>query len=84
MKAKIYDTLTTPFSENMDKEHPWAEYPRPAFVRDSYFSLNGEWDFALCGEGEIPDEYAEKILVPFPPESALSGIGRRMEKDREG
>ena len=82
MKAKIYDTLTTPFSQDMDKEHPWAEYPRPAFVRDSYFSLNGEWNFALCGEGDLPTEYTEKILVPFPPESALSGIERRIEKDK--
>ena len=82
MKAKIYDTLSTPFSEKMDKECPWADYPRPAFVRDSYFSLNGTWDFATCPYGEMPSEYSEKILVPFPPESALSGIERRMEKGK--
>ena len=45
-------------------------YPRPQMVRDSFFSLNGEWDFSANG-GEW-----EKITVPFPPESLLSGICR--------
>lgn len=47
-------------------------YPRPQMVRDSFFSLNGEWDLSANG-GEW-----EKITVPFPPESPLSGIGRSM------
>ena len=29
---------------------PLAEYPRPQFKRDSYFSLNGEWQYAICKE----------------------------------
>ena len=51
---------------------PWNVYPRPRLVRDSFFCLNGEWDF-VATDGE---KY--KILVPFPPESALSGVGKRM------
>ena len=35
--------LSTVFSETMDREKPWQEYPRPQLVRDSYFSLNGLW-----------------------------------------
>ena len=48
-------------------------YPRPQMVRDSFFSLNGEWEFAANGgkNGEW-----ERIIVPFAPESTLSGIGR--------
>ena len=51
---------------------PWNVYPRPRLVRDSFFCLNGEWEFTAT-DGE---QY--KIIVPFPPESALSGVGKRM------
>ena len=74
-------TLTTPYSENMDKSCPWNEYPRPQLKRDSFFCLNGLWDFAVTKEATPPKKYTEKILVPFPPESALSGIQRRIGKD---
>ncbi len=74
-KRDLYDDLTTPYSEKMDRECPWNIYPRPAMTRDSFICLNGEWDFAVT-DGNAPDQYSERILVPFPPESALSGIGR--------
>jgi len=65
-------TLTTVYAEEMDRKRPWNEYPRPNMKRDSFFSLNGEWDFAFSKDE--PEEYFKKILVPFPPESLLSGI----------
>ncbi len=49
-------------------------------VRDSYISLCGKWDFQISEKDEIPSSFEEKILVPFPPESALSGIERRVPK----
>ncbi len=79
MKNKIYPTLKTAYSEEMNKECPWDTYPRPMMVRDSYFSLCGEWNFEVSKKNEIPSVYSEKILVPFPVESALSGIERRVE-----
>ena len=55
----------------------WGEtYPRPQFKRDSYFSLVGEWDFAVTDKNALPNEYNEKINLPFAPESKLSGIER--------
>ena len=66
--------LITPYEAKMDKENPLSEYPRPILKRDSYFSLNGSWDFCFSKDGKA--DYGEKILVPFPPESALSGIAR--------
>lgn len=56
----------------MDGALPWQDYPRPLLKRDSYLCLNGPWDFAYSTSA--PTEYTRKILVPFPPESALSGI----------
>ena len=70
--------LTTPFIDKMNKELPWNEYPRPSMVRDSFLCLNGQWDFEISDTG-TPEEYSEKILVPFPPESLLSGINRSTE-----
>ncbi|MBE6951643.1 MAG: glycoside hydrolase family 2 [Ruminococcaceae bacterium] len=59
-------SLTTPWSEQ--PETPWNEYPRPQLKRDSFFCLNGKWRFAINGEEK------GEILVPYPPESALSGV----------
>ena len=50
---------------------PWNAYPRPQMRRDSFLSLNGEWEFSV----KEPDFTGKTILVPFCPESALSGIG---------
>ncbi len=61
--------LTTPRGENLTGT-PWNTYPRPQMRRDSWLNLNGTWDFA-AGEGA---GYDRTILVPFCPESALSGV----------
>lgn len=49
---------------------PRGEYPRPQFVRDSWMSLNGEWDFSFG-----TDQFDLKIIVPYVYQSQLSGIG---------
>ena len=71
-----YCHLLTPEGENLPTV-PWADdYPRPLLKRDSFFCLNGEWEFSADGTNEP----TEKITVPFPPESRLSGICRFMGK----
>ena len=55
---------------------PWTVYPRPQMRRDSFFCLNGEWEFSV---GE--ETYDRTILVPFCPESALSGVGEMFPED---
>ncbi len=74
MKYQEYAQLITEDGERISGNE-WNVYPRPQLVRDSFFCLNGEWDFAVC-EGDDESEYTDKILVPFCPESALSGINR--------
>lgn len=61
---------------------PRPEYPRPDLVRAEWLNLNGTWDFALdpSASGEergLPDGagFDRTILVPFAPESPLSGVG---------
>ena len=44
------------------------KYPRPQLVRESYFSLNGAWDFSA---NEL---FSGEIIVPFSPESLLSRV----------
>ncbi|MBQ5830610.1 MAG: beta-glucuronidase, partial [Alistipes sp.] len=63
---------------------PRAEYPRPQFERADWVNLNGEWSFTLdlANTGHERDYYNSKgfeqrILVPFAPESDLSGIGHK-------
>lgn len=65
--------LSTKYEVELDTERPWNEYPRPSLVRDSFFNLNGYWDFAVT-DGQSDPEYKRTILVPFAPESRLSGI----------
>ncbi|MFZ2053124.1 MAG: sugar-binding domain-containing protein [Candidatus Aminicenantales bacterium] len=66
----------------MAEDIPRPEYPRPEMVRSDWLNLNGRWDFALdlSDSGEEKDfvqgrGFDRKILVPFAPESSLSGIG---------
>jgi beta-galactosidase/beta-glucuronidase len=59
---------------------PRPEYPRPQFVRPDWLNLNGEWEFEIdAGDSGLPRglltrPLARKIIVPFCPESELSGI----------
>ena len=62
-------------------KNPLNEYPRPQFYRESYISLNGEWDYQISKNKEIPDKFAGKILVPFSPESKLSGVNHILQPD---
>jgi len=72
--------LTTTYIERMDAECPHSYHPTPQFKRDTFLCLNGKWDFCQS-TAENVEEYPEKILVPFPPESALSGIERTVRPE---
>lgn len=75
--------LLTPWAEDVNpfKAHP--EYPRPQLVRGSWINLNGLWDYAIISkEASPPKEYEGKILVPFPIESALSGVKKPLQPDQ--
>ena len=60
---------------------PLSEYPRPQLYRESYLSLNGYWDYAFSNSGDIPSTWEGKILVPYSPETKLSGVNRQLKPD---
>ena len=72
--------IMTPWGENLNPSSVLQEYPRPSLVRDGWWaSLNGEWDYAIVPtDAARPEKWDGKILVPFAPESALSGVGRKV------
>ncbi|WP_406289854.1 LamG-like jellyroll fold domain-containing protein [Streptomyces sp. NBC_00209] len=71
--------LTTKWGDKVDRNHPLPEYPRPQQVRDKWKNLNGQWEFAGAKAGEKPvfgKKLGERITVPYPVESQLSGLER--------
>ena len=75
--------LLTPWSAKVDPRKPLPEYPRPAMTRKEWMNLNGMWGYDLPATLDSPPfgkEIASRILVPFPIESALSGVMKRAER----
>ncbi|MFD5012122.1 LamG-like jellyroll fold domain-containing protein [Streptomyces chartreusis] len=71
--------LTTKWGDKVDKRNPLPEYPRPQQVRSKWKNLNGPWQFSGAKAGEQPvfgKDLDEKIVVPYPVESQLSGLER--------
>ncbi|MEF8884594.1 MAG: LamG-like jellyroll fold domain-containing protein [Haloarculaceae archaeon] len=71
--------METPWTGDVDPVNPRPEYPRPQLTRERWLGLNGVWGFRPAEEGESPpfgERLPETVLVPFPVESALSGVQR--------
>lgn len=75
--------ILTEWGAQMDIENPLPEYPRPQMERkNNWKNLNGLWEYAIRNVNEsVPTGFDGKILVPFPCESALSGVGKMVGKD---
>ncbi|MGM8361878.1 sugar-binding domain-containing protein [Flavobacterium sp. ARAG 55.4] len=75
--------MLTPWAKDLDIKNPLPEYPRPIMTREKWLNLNGVWEFGETKEGTgIPKKLNEKIVVPFPWESNLSGIQRQLKSQR--
>ena len=72
-------SLTTPWTSKVSPDYALPEYPRPQMVRPEWRNLNGLWDFTLFDRETEKVVKQTKILVPYPVESALSGIGWKVE-----
>lgn len=74
MKKDNFAKLETKYEADLLSGEPYRMYPRMQLRRDSFISLNGEWSFKTVTAAK--EGYSGKILVPFPPESRISGVGR--------
>lgn len=74
--------LMTRWAAEVTPENVHREYPRPQLVREAWLNLNGLWDFAITPISQRPSAFNKKILVPFPVESALSGVMERVDGKR--
>ena len=80
----VGDNIKTKWGENINPNNVLQEYPRPILVRNDWKNLNGLWDYTITSKGENkPENYDGEILVPFPIESSLSGVRKRISKEQE-
>ena len=76
------DKIKTAWADKVDPACPLPEYPRPTLVRPAWQSLNGHWDYAIRpADAPQPELFDGKILVPYPVESSLSGVQRRLAEN---
>ena len=86
MRAANWEPITgriqTRWAKDVDPICPLPEYPRPQMTRPEWINLNGLWDYAILpAHQKFPDHYQGQILVPFPVESSLSGVGKPLHPD---
>ncbi len=74
--------IMTKWAADVDPLRPWFQYPRPDLKRDDWSDLNGLWDYAITGKGLKPEKWDGKILVPYPVESAISGVRKKVSENQ--
>src|SRR5262245_28250108 len=71
--------LMTRWAAEVTPDRVLPEYPRPQLVRRDWLNLNGLWDYAVRPRADAtPTTFDGRILVPFPIESALSGVMKKV------
>ena len=75
--------LQTRWTKDVSPQNAHPEYPRPQMARKEWLNLNGVWGFEMTTGEAQPTVFGTDILVPFPVESALSGVMKHVsEEDR--
>lgn len=71
--------IQTRWAKDVSPTNALKEYPRPQMSRPSWSNLNGLWDYAICDRNVTkPSAFDGQILVPYPLESALSGVKKNL------
>jgi beta-galactosidase/beta-glucuronidase len=74
--------IMTRWAKDVSPTNVHPDYPRPQMKREDWMTLNGLWEYAIRADGEKPPGlYDGAILVPFPVESALSGVQKTVTKE---
>jgi len=80
--SPVQGRIMTRWAASVTPGNAHGEYPRPQLVRKDWMTLNGLWEYVIKPrDRERPEAYAGCILVPFPVESALSGVGRSVGEE---
>jgi len=80
---KAGDHIRTRWAADVTPDKVLQEYPRPQMVRQDWINLNGLWDYAVTSSAaDVMPGVEGRILVPFCPESSLSGVGRAIQPDQ--
>ena len=69
----------TPWAGEITPDNAWHSYPRPQMRRPDWLNLNGLWDYGIAPRKASQPLYEGLILVPYPLESALSGVKRGLK-----
>src|SRR6266498_4846034 len=76
--------LQTRWSKEVSPTNALSEYPRPQMLRSEWMNLNGLWDYSITDSTTYrPNDYEGKILVPYPIESALSGVKKQLQPNQK-
>ena len=71
--------IKTRWTDQLDRNNPLPEYPRPQFERADWQSLNGVYEYAITDSKlEWAEEYDGEITVPYAVESMLSGVEKQL------
>lgn len=75
--------IMTRWAKDVSPANAWPEYPRPQMVREKWLNLNGLWEYAVVAKDvKRPERWRGGLLVPFPIESALSGVKESVAPDQ--
>lgn len=76
-------SIQTRWAKEVSPTNALKEYPRPQMVRDQWENLNGLWNYAITDKKSgVPATWEGQILVPYPLESALSGVKKALQPDQ--
>jgi len=74
--------IQTRWAKEVSPTNALKEYPRPQLVRSNWTNLNGLWNYAITKKDSArPQKFDGKILVPYPIESALSGVKKALQPE---
>ena len=80
--APVPGHIMTQWAKQVTPNNALPDYPRPQMVRKDWLNLNGLWDLAITRKDDPrPAAFDQKILVPYPVESALSGVAHIVKPD---